>query len=758
VNYVAIDTETFPIGPGEVVPRLVCCSIAGSDLELEGIVMHKGVLLCKHDDPDLQPTLQALLEDPETTLVFLNAGFDCTVLMRAFPDLAPLFWAKLADELCTDIGIREKILRNTTTGRITEEELPDGSYKRIDYSLAGLGMRYLGVDRSAEKDDESGSWRTNYNELVDVPLNEWPAKAVEYAMQDATDTLSILEAQEALPHNVSGPRSFFGAELRTSLDVALRFITARGVCVDPVERERLEVWIAEELAESNHPLLIEQGILRPAQPARPFANAAKRVAEFLEVSVDEAKALIDCEEWPADVLDEMRAFGIRTTAPKKGSINETALHERIIAVCESAGIKVRRTDGTPDNPDGNVSADEKVIAELAPLDEVMEEYQHRQSLQQIANKELPAMRAPIVHFNFAPVVSSYRTSSYGARKGKSPLYPATNGQNVNPRVRKAYVPRPGMIFLGADYDRLELCTLAQKCTDLFGHSTMGDLINQGVDLHAYLGAQIALRMDGEFGTACATFAREPMRVYQAFKLLEGHADPKLAGIYTKYRKLAKPTGLGYPGGLGPAKFVKFAAGKQFKVVIDEQTARDLRQVWFDTFPEMRDYHRWISEQCVDPDNLSAPDEETGERHERYCYTSPLGLYRAGAAFTEAANGCGMQTFAADGAAIATFNLVRACYDPTFGSVLYGCHVMDFIHDEYILEIPWDGVGQDQWLLAEERAAELKAIMESSMAQVVTAVKIVAKPLLMHRWEPDAEPTFDSEGRLIPWQPREESEK
>lgn len=747
MKYIAIDTETFPIGPGEVVPRLVCCTVAFRDGA--GDPMNDGVEygLLKHDDPTLPLHLAAVLEDPETTLVFLNAGFDVTVLCRAFPDLAPLFWAKLADELCTDVGIREKILRNTTTGRITEEELPDGSYKRIDYSLAGLALRYLGVDRSAEKDDESGSWRTNYNELADVPLAEWPAAAVDYAQQDALDTLAVFEAQEALPHNVSGPRSFFGAEMRTALDVALRFVTARGVCVDPVERERLEVWIAEELAESRHPLLIESGILRPSQPARPHANQAKRLADYWGCSVEEAKNKIANKAWMDSDLAVLRAAGFRTTAPKKGSICEEKLHERIVAVCESAGIRVRRTEGTPANPDGNVSADEKVIAELALLDEVLEEYQHRQGLQQIANKELPAMRAPIVHFNFSPIVSSYRTSSYGARRGKTPLYPATNGQNVNPRVRRAYVPRPGTIFLAADYDRLELCTLAQKCLDLFGRSTMADLVNQGVDLHAYLGAQIALRKDPNFGAACAEFASDPAKVYLAFKLCETKSD-QTASIYTKYRKLAKPTGLGYPGGLGPAKFVKYAAGKKYGVVVDEQTARELREVWFATFPEMRDYHAWISEQCVDPDNLSAPDEETGQRHERYCYYSPLDLYRAGAAFTEAANGAGMQTFAADGASIATFNLVRACYDPMMGSVLYGCSVLDFIHDEYILEVPDDAA---RW---PELATELKWIMETSMQQVVPDVKIVANPLLMRRWDSDAKPAFDSEGRLIPWEPKE----
>jgi DNA polymerase I-like protein with 3'-5' exonuclease and polymerase domains len=442
-------------------------------------------------------------------------------------------------------------------------------------------------------------------------------------------------------------------------------------------------------------------------------------------------------------------MGIGTTAPKKASFCEEALHSRIVALCTKLDIPVQRTDPSLSNPDGNVQADEKVIAKLAPHDPVFAEYQHYQGLRQIATKELPAMRAPFVHFNYMALVSSYRTSSSGNRKsraGSPPPYPATNGQNINPKVRNAYVPRPGHIFLSADYDRLELCTLAQKCIDLFGGSLMADKINAGVDLHAYLGAQIALKLDASFGPACAGFESDADKVYRAFQACESGAPE----LYKKYRKLAKPTGLGFPGGLGPARFVGYAGGKKYGVRVTEDEARALREIWHATYPEMRAYFRWINEHCTDPNNMGPADEVTGERKQLYCYWSPLGLYCAGVNYTDACNGAGMQTFASDGFGLAVFNVVRACQDPSMGSVLFGCHVLAEIHDEIILEILW----HEDKILIQAQADELRSIMEASMRQVVTDVKIAAKPLLMHRWDSDAEPTFDAGGKLIPWTQKE----
>lgn len=737
---IAIDTETDLIGPGNVVPRMVCTSAAYRDETNE----LQSVLLASSERDDLLVFWQSLLEDDEIQLVFHNAGFDLAVAARELPELLPLIWRKLASgELVTDTAVRERILRITTTGDVSYEELPDGSKLKLKYSLADLAERHLGVDMREEKDDPEG-WRLNFAALMGLPADEYPEAAAGYARNDAVRTLEIYERQEEISRgNIHGPHSTRGEYEKTALSFALYLVTARGWHVDPVERDRLRAWVAEELRDDKLELLVEAKILRPERPPAPYANQKKRVAELFEMSAEDVESR---RSWTDEELQRCRDAGIRTRAGQKGSIDTKKLHQHVRAVCERLGVEVLLTEPSERYPEGQVSTKESFVAELAPHDEVLSQFHHRQGLQQIVNKELPPLESPIVHFNYTPVVSSYRTSSHGAQKGRE-LYPATQGHNVNPKVRRAYVARPGMVLCSADYDRLELCTLAQKCYELFGQSRMRDLINEGVDLHAYLGAQIALEMQPDFAGAVYKFREDPMAVYRAFTELKGSADEEVAAIYAKFRKLAKPTGLGYPGGLGPAKFVNFAASKAYKVHVDEETASKLREIWFGTFPEMRSYFDWVNSNCVDPINPGDVDEETGRRRERYCYYTPLGLYRAGCAFTECANGAGLQSFAADGFTLATFNAVRACSDPEFGSVLYGAHVLNQVHDEIICE--WEDDERSS-----ERAEELARVMRLCMEVVVPDVKITVEPALMRRWDKDAKSVRDEQGRLVVWEDEE----
>lgn len=57
-------------------------------------------------------------------------------------------------------------------------------------------------------------------------------------------------------------------------------------------------------------------------------------------------------------------------------------------------------------------------------------------------------------------------------------------------VRECVVPRPGMLFVSADYSFIELCALAQVCVDKFGMSKLAEAINGGLDPHLDLGADL----------------------------------------------------------------------------------------------------------------------------------------------------------------------------------------------------------------------------------------------------------------------------
>ena len=84
---------------------------------------------------------------------------------------------------------------------------------------------------------------------------------------------------------------------------------------------------------------------------------------------------------------------------------------------------------------------------------------------------------------------------------------------------------------------------------------------------------------------------------------------------------------------------------------------------------------------------------------------------------------------------------RLCYnDPS--SYLFGCRVVNFVHDEIIIEAP------------EEKTHTAALVLQETMIEVFNRwtpdVPVRATPVAMRRWSKDATPTHNSKGILIPW--------
>ena len=342
-----------------------------------------------------------------------------------------------------------------------------------------------------------------------------------------------------------------------------------------------------------------------------------------------------------------------------------------------------------------------------------------------------------LRFAFGVLVETGRTSSYTSK-----LYPSTNGQNVDPRFRPCLEAPPGWVICSVDFSSMELCTLADFCYKQFGYSTARDLLIEKVDLHAYLGGQLALDYDPDFHEAClAEYDPSDLRGhYDAFQAMK-ERDPKW---HKHYRTFAKPTGLGYPGGLYPATMIEYAWGT-FRISLTlEQAARN-RDIWLGAYPEMEEYFEYIREQCADPFHEGV-DEITGDPRQRFRYTTPLGLHRCNAAYTSAANGVGLQSYAADAALLAIWDVFDACHNPAANSILYGCKPFDFVHDELLVLMPYDGEEEKATL----RAEEISRRMVEQASRVVTEVPVRAEPAFSRAWRKEAEAVY-KDGILIPWE-------
>jgi len=728
------DWESHLIGPDAVIPKGVCLSIAFEGAPSEP---PQTELAVTGDSGSIEPMIEALFpavpEARPLLAVAHNASFDLGVTLHYAPHKVTDIFNALEQGRVHCTKIREKLLNLTLHGMIdylTEDE----SSGNIDYTQAGLLKAYTGVDKSALKEGDD-IWRLNYSMLDGKPMKDWPKEAIDYAIGDSVDCLIIHEQQEIRRLKCIEERGidpFLTQDFRVMAEFCLLLQTSWGVMVDPEEKAKVEAFLLEELKPERMQKIIAAGILRPAEPPRPHARGAKnpdgtpKMTQGKEESVNKkafAKYVMDLAAKDPEMLE-----GLKYTAP------------------------------TAKFPDGQLQLDKAFLEEWADCDPTLSEYAHRQSLQKLVTTEIPRMNwdgktAPVIHPNYDILKVTGRTSSYA---GKKPLYPSFNCQNVHPKVRNIVVARPGTLLFGIDISQMELCTLGQKCLDLFGRSLLAEKINAGEDVHAFLGAQIAYASHGGFQTFCdennANTPDERARLFGT--TAKGDTDEQ--AFFKHYRKLAKPTGLGYPGGLGAKKFVAYAKST-FQVEIDLDTAKLLKDVWLDTFPEMPEYFKHINDECVDPNHDAVMVEVEGKakRNVKYAYTTPFGMHRPNCNYCAIANGMGLQSPSAEGAITGNANIVRACFDPSMGSILYGGAVRPilFVHDENIGEIE-EGDGSDEALwLRHNRIKEMQRIMEASMQLVTPNVATRTAAVLMRRWDKAAEPVFDTQGRLAVWEPK-----
>lgn len=339
---------------------------------------------------------------------------------------------------------------------------------------------------------------------------------------------------------------------------------------------------------------------------------------------------------------------------------------------------------------------------------------------QLLRSKILALRTNVpIQTSFEVLLETGRTSSSARKKDgtKQPEEGSAAIQNP-PRAegyRECFIPGKGMVLASCDYNTAELVSLAQICFVLFGFSKLRDALNAGLDPHTDFASQL---LGQSYEETLAGLE------------IEGHPAKEA-------RDRAKVWNFGAPGGLGDKAFVQYARGLGVELTIQE--VRRLRKAWMAKWPEMRLYFKYIN----------AVLERTGKDFERDDGT----LYkrgvivqymsnriRAGVSYTEACNSM-FQGLTADAAKAAMFEVSRHCYAVP-SSPLFGCRIVNFVHDELILELVE--------ARAHEAAMELERIMISVYQRYTPDVRINAKATLMRRWTKKAKRQM-REGRLVPYE-------
>jgi len=617
----AFDTETALITPGKLAPKLVCVSWALRSTLHEHVTT--GIL---HEPAEILSQVGSWLQAAATTdgllLVGHNVAFDMAVLGAHEPEWLPWIFAAYARGNIQDTQIRQQLI-DIAVGDFWMHRRKNG------YTLASLSEKHLGIRLSKGED----TWRLRYEELLNVPLEQWPTEAKEYAEKDAEMTYNVFIKQMRSPHCVEGevPNS----EQQAAAAFVLHLMACWGVVTDRQHGEKFFA-ATQQRMKKNQRVLILSGLMREA-----------------------------------------------------GTKNLKEIRERIQ---KALGPKAKTT------AKGNIATDEDSL--LATGDEqlaALVDYSKAQKLDSVWKRfiEQGYDRNTPVQASFHCLVESGRTSC--SKPNLQNPHRATG-------LRECFVPRRGYLYVACDYATLELCTLAQVNTWLFGECNMGKKLCEGVDLHLHFAAQM---LNIPYGEA-------------SLRLKSGDKEVK------QVRQIAKVANFGYPGGMGARGLAAFAKG--YGLDISQEQAEHLRHEWFRAWPEMSDFFKFVS-LMVGPDAGSITQFATDR-------------VRGQVTFTKACNSF-FQGLAADGAKAALFEVSRRCYTQP-DSNLFNSRPVMFIHDEIIIEAP-----EQQ---AAEAADELAAVMRAEMKKFTPNIPIKTTVAMMDRWYKDADEVRDSKGKLIKWKP------
>jgi len=360
-----------------------------------------------------------------------------------------------------------------------------------------------------------------------------------------------------------------------------------------------------------------------------------------------------------------------------------------------------------------------------------------------------------IHARFNSIVSTGRTSSFGPNIQNFPR---------DSRIRSIIAASSGYVFLDVDYSQIELCSLAQITYQKFGHSKMRDLLNSEVDLHTFFASVLTSHSVGDIGKD------------------------------SEDRRKAKACNFGFPGGLGIQSFIEYAKAN-YDVLLSEEEAMSYREKWLDTFPEVRNYLEydeqallkssgvlqdfeysvggtanedamaWIFRGIISGNKMTRTSQRPYTEEEvegafaalskadfygKEEYINSILLKRGSKnlwdTFIRSFNTIVMQSgrirsnvtycqlknnpfqgLAADGAKEALYNLIKQKY-----------RVVNFIHDEFLIEIPED----DDFKKIESDVTE---ILVSSMSKYCPDIKIKVDAKWMRRWSKGSSVEIDEHG-------------
>lgn len=687
----SLDSETHLIQPGLLAPPSVCwsfCSEGGEPFLLGrggGIV---GVATALHD--------------PTVVIVGHNIAYDFAVAAADRLDLLPAIFAAYEAGRVRDTMLRAQLLdirqgRRQYQGRT--EVCINGTWVAADYSMAGQLLRYLGEDRSSEKNAED-AWRKRYAELAHLDPKDYPAAAREYALRDAVDPLRIHAHQQRLAEAVG----YTDPELEGALvnereqvyaAFCLHLVSCWGMRTDGAAVAALEAE-ARKRWRGLQERMYAEGLFRVERCTPTHVRGGK--VDFYGTALFRKKPL---ENQPLRYVRDTAAVQARVVAAY-AKLGKPAPRNEVTEAAAAKGETV-----------GSIKTDADTLEYSG--DELLEELAGTGPIGTILKTFLPTLRRGVevpINTKIRPLLNTGRPSASDPNVFN---LPREGG------VRECIVPRPGFVFCSVDYDGAELRSHAQVLLEIFGQSDLAAFFQKNPHGDPYI--DLAGDILGVPGEELQRWREEPCTHQPDCRHCRAEG----------MRQMCKPVVLGLPGGLGIDKLID-TARKSYGVILDREMALKMRAAWKARYREMQPYFDWISARVGYGGEGTLMQMRPGGKPHRirglvgYC------------------DGCNtlFQGRTADGAKHALTQVMREMYVVP-ESPLYGSRVEVFLYDEIIASVP---AAPERAHAAAQRLAD---IMRQSMQEWLPDVPVTCKPALMERWYKKAKPVY-RDGLLVPWRP------
>lgn len=695
------------------------------------------------------------------SLVARIFGYDAAqeVLVEVF--------AKYRQSEVTDVLTRQKML-DLAAGRYRGYTDSRGFYHHHNYNLDDVTYRHTG--RHLQKD----TWEQSFGTLEEIPLADFPAGAVAYALDDGLATGQVTVEQEAIPlqvhENFPEHDPLKTQWERCRLAFWLKLMSAWGLRTNPkaVEKFAVEVRdeyfrLAEELAETW--ILPMTGC--PVHQPSVYHRSGGRLSKCVCMPLVNREFTLERKK----IVAYVQKLGKVESITKIGNLGESVFSltaDRLLALQEPAldlcvawpRIRDALTGKREETPETHQRAREAFeFLERAGLASCEFHKSTKAATEQMIRVCAEQHREPkrgeptdkmldkgVVEGNICldkdtcestgdPILESYAELTHISKMMSSDV-PALMGgvywpihsrfeellatgrtSSSKPNVQNP--PRlPGMRECIVPRDGCVFIDGDYKQLELF---SLAQVCIWKLGWSKLADALLAgLDAHGVVGKTMAGVTYEHLM-----------ANIEKDAALKNFRDCGKVANFGIPGGLGPDTLVMYAK-KSYGVTITRERAVEIKEAFFAAFPEMRDYFRYVNSLESYPGSGS------------YNVVDPYsGALRADATFCAASND-GFQRMGANVAMRAGWYIAEACYinksDP-----LFGCRPVNFVHDQWLIEA--------LRARAAEAAKSLAYHMNRAAKEVLPDCPTTASVLLSTVWSKKAK-KIEIGGELIPWEPEE----